>query len=121
MEEKINPQHYKRKNIEAIEVIESFFPESPHLANAFKYLSRMGRKDSEKEECGKAIWYILRYLHATGQGHPDVGEFIKLLGYENGAIVVDRSGVGECRYEVNGSRGDYIELSSAMSSVRIYD
>lgn len=60
-----NPAHYQGDNgLEAIEVIEAFFPNNYHLGNAFKYLARAGKKDPEKldEDLEKAIWYIQRFM-----------------------------------------------------------
>lgn len=58
-----NPKHYQTDaGIEAIEVIEAFFPNNVHFANAFKYLARAGKKDSLVEDVEKAIWYLERFL-----------------------------------------------------------
>lgn len=57
----INPDHYKAAGLEAIEVIEAFFMDAPHLANAFKYLARCGKKDDPIQDLEKAKWYITRY------------------------------------------------------------
>lgn len=60
-----NPDHYQTEDgIEAIDVIEAFFPNNYHLGNAFKYLARAGKKDPDKleEDLEKAIWYIQRFM-----------------------------------------------------------
>ena len=57
-----HPEHYQTDHgLEAIEVIEAFFPESFHLGNAFKYLARAGKKGDLVEDLEKAIWYIERF------------------------------------------------------------
>jgi len=56
-----HPDHYQTESgIEAIEVIEAFFPDSFHLGNAFKYLARAGKKGDYVEDLRKSIWYINR-------------------------------------------------------------
>lgn len=64
MSDAINPDYYKRNGLEAIDVIEAFFMDSPHLANAFKYLVRMGEKpgNSLRQDADKAIWYLNRWV-----------------------------------------------------------
>lgn len=60
-----NPDYYRTEDgIEAIDVIEAFFPNNYHLGNAFKYLARAGKKDPDKleEDLEKAIWYIQRFM-----------------------------------------------------------
>ena len=59
-----HPPHYQTEiGLEAIEVIEAFFPGNYHLGNAFKYLARAGIKTSDPvEDLEKAIWYIQRFL-----------------------------------------------------------
>ena len=58
-----NPSHYTDGNIEVIEYIEDkklgFC-----LGNAIKYISRAGKKDSDKEieDLKKAKWYIDRRI-----------------------------------------------------------
>lgn len=63
MSDKINhPDHYQTEaGIEAIEVIEAFFPVNFHFANAFKYLARAGKKDDFLDDLDKAIWYLERF------------------------------------------------------------
>lgn len=58
-----HPKHYQTDSgLEAIDVIEAFFPDSFHLGNAFKYLARAGKKGDLVEDLEKAIWYIQQYL-----------------------------------------------------------
>lgn len=58
-----NPSHYQTPSgLEAIEVIEAFFPDNFYFANAFKYLARAGKKDDIVEDIEKAIWYLQRFL-----------------------------------------------------------
>ena len=61
-----HPQHYRTDSgLEAIEVIEAFFPNDYHLGNAFKYLARAGKKDDEVQDLEKAVWYIDRRIESV--------------------------------------------------------
>ena len=64
----INPDHYKRGGIEAIDYIQAkLTPEEFAgycLGNMLKYLSRLGHKDEAAQEMRKAIWYGERWLRA---------------------------------------------------------
>ena len=63
-----HPDHYQTESgIEAIEVIEAFFPDSFHLGNVFKYIARAGKKSNRLEDLQKAAWYLQREIdcHAT--------------------------------------------------------
>lgn len=60
--EKVNhPNHYIGK-FECIEVMEDIYGKKSVIefcrCNAFKYLWRAGKKNSEIEDLKKAIWYI---------------------------------------------------------------
>lgn len=58
-----SPSHYQTPSgLEAIEVIEAFFPDNFYFANAFKYLARAGKKDDIVQDIEKAIWYLQRFL-----------------------------------------------------------
>ena len=58
-----SPSHYQTPSgLEAIDVIEAFFPDNFYFANAFKYIARAGKKDDLVEDIEKAIWYLQRYL-----------------------------------------------------------
>ena len=55
------PPHYKSHGgIEAIDVIESF-ELGFHKGNAIKYILRSGKKNNERQDIEKAIWYLTRY------------------------------------------------------------
>ena len=58
----INPDHYRSGGMEAIDVIEAFFPDSFHLGNAFKYIARAGKKGDRLEDLRKARWYVDREI-----------------------------------------------------------
>jgi hypothetical protein len=64
----VNPDHYKRGGIEAIDYIQAkLTPEEFAgycLGNMLKYLSRLGHKDEAAQEMRKAIWYGERWLQA---------------------------------------------------------
>jgi hypothetical protein len=56
------PKHYiEGRKIEPIDVIEDW-ELGFHLGNALKYISRAGRKDDVKQDIGKAIWYLQRFI-----------------------------------------------------------
>ena len=58
----INPDHYRSGGMEAIDVIEAFFPASFHLGNAFKYIARAGKKGDAIEDLQKSVWYVRREI-----------------------------------------------------------
>lgn len=60
-----HPSHYKSGTLETIEVIEAF-DFGFNLGNAFKYISRAGKKDAKKhvQDLEKSIWYIKREIKA---------------------------------------------------------
>ena len=59
-----NPEHYKKKDFEAIEVIKSVLTEEQFtgylLGNSLKYLLRVNDKDTVAMNIGKAEWYANR-------------------------------------------------------------
>jgi len=57
-----NPDHYNRNGIEVIDVIETYTPESPHLANVLKYVCRHSYKGKPLEDLRKAAWYLDRAI-----------------------------------------------------------
>lgn len=64
MEAVNNPKHYGgNTTYEAIKVIEAW-ELNFHLGNVVKYISRAGKKDSNKtkEDLLKAQWYLDRYI-----------------------------------------------------------
>lgn len=119
-----SPDHYQAGDLEAIDVIEAFFPDNYHLGNAFKYLARAGKKDDEVQDLQKAIWYINRYLDnlsdedvefrytITGyglekMGRPfQVGDQVRCQGsdvdfnYDGVGVIVETSPVGSLHYKV---------------------
>jgi hypothetical protein len=60
-----HPQHYGGEDdvYEAIKVIEAWDLDF-HLGNTVKYISRAGKKDSDKElqDLKKALWYLNRKI-----------------------------------------------------------
>lgn len=62
MSDAINPGHYQSGDMEAIDVIEAFFPDSFHLGNAFKYIARAGKKGDAIEDLQKSVWYVQREI-----------------------------------------------------------
>lgn len=62
-----HPAHYQTESgMEAIDVIEAFFRTNYYLASTFKYIARAGKKNDEREDIEKAIWYLRRYLSTLG-------------------------------------------------------
>jgi hypothetical protein len=61
-----HPQHYGGNDnlYEAIKVIEAWDLDF-HLGNTVKYISRAGKKDSDKElqDLKKALWYLERKIN----------------------------------------------------------
>jgi hypothetical protein len=57
-----NPTHYNKNGIEVIDVIETYTPDSPHLANVLKYVCRHSYKGKPLEDLRKARWYLDRAI-----------------------------------------------------------
>ena len=59
-----NPEHYKKKDFEAIEVIKSVLTPEQFtgylIGNSLKYLLRVNDKDTVEMNIGKAEWYSAR-------------------------------------------------------------
>jgi hypothetical protein len=68
----VNPDHYKRKTIEAIEVMEQFSTDEEfvgHLKNtALKYLLRLNDKDTPLMNARKCQWYVERLVTKLENG-----------------------------------------------------
>ena len=64
MSEWKNPEHYKKKDFEAIDIIKSVLTEEQFagylLGNSLKYLLRVNDKDTPLMNIGKAEWYSAR-------------------------------------------------------------
>ena len=61
--DKLNPSHYHTDSgMEAVDVMEEFFVQDAHLAQAFKYMARAGKKpeSSYTQDVGKAAWWLVR-------------------------------------------------------------
>lgn len=67
MNDIIDPKHYTATKVEPIDVIEAWGL-GFNLGNAVKYISRAGRKDSERDDLIKAANYCFR--EATGRWLP---------------------------------------------------
>jgi hypothetical protein len=57
-----NPSHYNQNGIEVIDVIETYTPDSPHLANVLKYVCRHSYKGNPLKDLRKAAWYLDRAI-----------------------------------------------------------
>ena len=64
-----HPTHYKAGHLEAIDILQTYFPHSPLLWNATKYLLRAERKGNKTQDLRKAMWYIQRELQQQGQNN----------------------------------------------------
>ena len=56
-----SPKHYSEGEIECIDAMTSAFGDDMKTyckINAFKYIFRSGKKDSEEQDLKKAIWYL---------------------------------------------------------------
>ena len=71
IKDKFNPDYYMSSthdaegwNYETVNIAEAFFAHSPHLATAFIYQARAGRKSetSFEEDIRKAIWWLERSI-----------------------------------------------------------
>ena len=68
MSDQINPAHYRRGPVEAIDVIEAAISDAPHMVPAYlqgqalKYLLRLWCKGNALEDALKARWYIERLI-----------------------------------------------------------
>lgn len=58
-----NPQHYNQNGIEVIDVIETYTPDNPRLANVLKYVCRHSYKGKPLEDLEKAKWYLDREIN----------------------------------------------------------
>jgi len=72
MNEMVNhPQHFggEENPYEVIKVIEATEMDF-HLGNAYKYIARAGKKETDKEiqDLKKAIWYIERKIQLIENG-----------------------------------------------------
>lgn len=66
-----HPKHYVVGGFECLDVIEALgLDRNYHVANAFKYIWRHGRKGSnEIEDIEKAIFYLSRWVEMQGYGN----------------------------------------------------
>ena len=68
MSDPINPDHYKRGPVEAIDVIEAAVADAPHMVPAhlhglaLKYLLRLWCKGSALDDAKKCRWYLERLI-----------------------------------------------------------
>lgn len=70
--EVIDPDHYRGSGrsslgplkVESVDVIEAFFRRDSHLAQAFKYMARAGKKpdNSYVQDLEKARWWLTRAI-----------------------------------------------------------
>ena len=65
MTDAINPDHYTFGGIETIDYLEAKLSPEEFAGfcrgNVLKYVSRIGHKDADVIEIGKAIWYLQRW------------------------------------------------------------
>ena len=84
-----HPSHYNQGKFEVIDVIESEHFDF-HLGNAFKYLSRAGKKDPSKfiEDLEKALWYLNRSLNGRNKKPVNPMEYINDMQFSGLLSVV---------------------------------
>lgn len=70
-------------SLEAKLIMEAYFRHDSHLAQAWTYLARVGRKDNPSQEIAKAAWWLLRWLVVEGAEK----ELTELLNHYNLADV----------------------------------
>jgi hypothetical protein len=62
MSDPINPNHYKKGEIEAIDAIKSALTEDEWRGflkgTAIAYLWRLGHKDAVEQDASKTLWYV---------------------------------------------------------------
>jgi hypothetical protein len=64
----INPAHYRRGPVEAIDVIEAAVADAPHMVPAYlqgqvlKYLLRLWLNGNAVQDAKKARWYLDRLI-----------------------------------------------------------
>lgn len=64
----INPSHYTMtlngQPVEVVDIMEAWFAEDAHMAQAIKYFLRAGRKTDQAytKDIGKGIWWAVRAL-----------------------------------------------------------
>lgn len=70
---KVRTQAGQVVEVETVDLMEALFGEDIHLAQAFKYMGRAGKKKSASyiEDVAKCIWWCIRVVNAHG-GHADV-------------------------------------------------
>jgi len=56
-----HPAHYNTGKYETIDIIEDW-DLGFHCGNAIKYIARHKHKQDPRQDIGKAIWYLQRYL-----------------------------------------------------------
>lgn len=64
-----HPEHYQSKNLEVIDVIESF-ELNFSLGNVIKYILRAGKKHNRIEDLQKAKWYLEREIERLKANEP---------------------------------------------------
>ncbi len=80
----INPKHYhgmvNGRPIQVVDIMEAFFVDDAHLAQAIKYLLRAGRKPgtSYLKDVGKALWWCAKAIMYHG-GQVELPPKCKLL------------------------------------------
>jgi hypothetical protein len=63
-----HPAHYNQGSVEAIDVMEAWFPGEPHLFTALKYVLRAPYKGAAKQDYAKAAWYVRRRMDRLHAG-----------------------------------------------------
>ena len=103
-----HPHHYQTDSgLEAIDVIEHFFPTDAHLSHVFKYMARVEKKDTPESNVRKAIWWLVRKLSCiTGKRFLHLTEYTPLP-----TPVILEKGVPD---------GDVVDIFGDSIRVRMY-
>lgn len=102
------PRHYNQNGIEVIDVIETYAPDSPHLANVIKYVCRCDYKGKKLEDLRKARWYLNRCIDNLERDTVCVGCLAELkpnLAYdrdEEGRALCDDCYASQIDFELDG-------------------
>ncbi len=102
MKSKINPKHYEvainGQIVQVADIMEAHFPQDMHLAQAFKYMMRAGRKTDASyiEDVGKCVWWCVKAMMFKGAKHIELppGAPIEAPTPKKARSKVSRSGTG---------------------------
>ena len=125
MSSEINPKHYdlevKGHKFEVADLMEAHFAQDAHLAQAFKYLMRAGRKAdaSYVADVGKCLWWCAKSImfHGGTFELPEGSPFMPL------GVITHKKKSGTVKSQVSGRRPKETDTSlrAARKSIRKLD